>query len=258
MRRAARPRDDHLEALASGALRESVEAIGRPVRRDHLGGPGDAELVQHVRGAFHGRPVGAAAHDDGDGRRSGVHGAHSFRLRKAAHYTDGACARKRPRYPRSMTASPRSFIFAADDPVEPYAPPALGEPDAVVRLKAENAVLRARLAEAERLADHDALIPVLNRRAFSRELARTIAYCERYGAAASLVFFDLDGFKAVNDAHGHAAGDAALRAVAEVLTANVRDSDLVGRLGGDEFGVILAQANREVATIKAAALAGQI
>jgi len=157
-----------------------------------------------------------------------------------------------------MTASPRSFIFAADDPVEPYAPPALGEPDAVVRLKAENAVLGARLAEAERLADHDALIPVLNRRAFSRELARTIAYCERYGAAASLVFFDLDGFKAVNDAHGHAAGDAALRAVAEVLTANVRDSDLVGRLGGDEFGVILAQANREVATIKAAALAGQI
>ena len=156
-----------------------------------------------------------------------------------------------------MNAPTRAIIFAIDDPVEPYAP-ASGEPSEVARLKTENAVLRARLAEAERLADHDALTPLLNRRAFTRELARTIAYCERYGAEASLVFFDLDGFKAVNDRHGHAAGDAALRAVASVLTANVRESDLVGRLGGDEFGVILAQANREAATIKASALAGQI
>jgi len=159
-----------------------------------------------------------------------------------------------------MTAPQRPFLFAGDDPVEPYAPEAaaLGEGAVIARLRAENAALRARLAEVERLADHDALTPVLNRRAFTRELARTIAYCERYGADAALVFFDLDGFKAVNDVHGHAAGDLALKVVAEVLSANVRESDLVGRLGGDEFGVILAQANREAATVKASALAAQI
>ena len=128
----------------------------------------------------------------------------------------------------------------------------------IARLKAELAATQARLAEAERLADHDALAPVLNRRAFVRELQRTIAYCERYGADASLVFFDLDGFKAVNDTHGHAAGDAALRAVAAILCAHVRESDLVGRLGGDEFGVILAQADNAAAAVKAASLAQQI
>jgi diguanylate cyclase (GGDEF)-like protein len=149
--------------------------------------------------------------------------------------------------------------FAADDPVEPHeADAAFSDAAVIARLKAELAATQARLAEAERLADHDALAPVLNRRAFLRELQRTIAYCERYGAEASLVFFDLDGFKAVNDTHGHAAGDAALRAVATILSAHVRESDLVGRLGGDEFGVILAQADNAAAVVKAASLAQQI
>jgi diguanylate cyclase (GGDEF)-like protein len=145
--------------------------------------------------------------------------------------------------------------FAADDPVEPYHPVGLfGDAALIAKLKAELAQVRARLAEAELLADRDPLAPVLNRRAFLRELHRTIGYCQRYGAEASLVFFDLDGFKAVNDNFGHGAGDAALRAVAATLAAHVRESDVVGRLGGDEFGVILAQANREAAEIKAASL----
>jgi diguanylate cyclase (GGDEF)-like protein len=128
----------------------------------------------------------------------------------------------------------------------------------IARLKAELAATRARLAEVELLADRDPLAPVLNRRAFLRELHRTIAYCDRYGAEASLVFFDLDGFKAVNDGFGHAAGDAALRVVASTLAGHVRESDVVGRLGGDEFGVILAQANREAAEIKATSLVEEI
>jgi diguanylate cyclase (GGDEF)-like protein len=121
-------------------------------------------------------------------------------------------------------------------------------------LRAELARVQRRLAEVELLADRDSRTPVLNRRAFTRELVRTLAFCERYEAQASLVFIDLDGYKAVNDRYGHAAGDAALRAVAVTLTEHVRESDVVGRLGGDEFGVILAQAGREVAEAKAADL----
>ncbi|MCR5877978.1 GGDEF domain-containing protein [Phenylobacterium sp. J367] len=122
-------------------------------------------------------------------------------------------------------------------------------------LRAEIARLKARLAETEGLADRDALTPVLNRRAFVRELSRIQTFVQRYGADASLVYFDLDGLKAVNDRFGHAAGDAALKAVAERLAAQVRESDIVGRLGGDEFAVILVQAEPATAEAKAQALA---
>ena len=144
-------------------------------------------------------------------------------------------------------------------------PPAEPAQDALAEARAEAAALRAeleqvrrRLAEVELLADRDALTPILNRRAFTRELVRTLAFCERYGAEASLVFLDMDGFKGVNDRFGHAAGDAALHAVAVTLAAHVRESDVVGRLGGDEFGVILAQAGKEAAEAKAADLRRQV
>jgi diguanylate cyclase (GGDEF)-like protein len=125
-------------------------------------------------------------------------------------------------------------------------------------LRAELERLHQRLAEVELLADRDALTPVLNRRAFVRELARTLAFCQRYEAPASLVFFDMDHFKSVNDTWGHAAGDAALQVVAASLAEHVRESDVVGRLGGDEFAVILAQATREAAETKAADLKRRI
>jgi diguanylate cyclase (GGDEF)-like protein len=128
----------------------------------------------------------------------------------------------------------------------------------VAALRAELARVNQRLAEVELLADRDALTPVLNRRAFVRELSRTLAFCQRYDAPASLVFFDMDAFKAVNDTWGHAAGDAALQVVAASLAEHVRESDVVGRLGGDEFAVILAQADREAAAAKAADLKRRI
>ena len=131
----------------------------------------------------------------------------------------------------------------------------LAERDALLD---EVAQLRRRLAEVELLADRDPLAPVLNRRAFVRELQRTAAFCGRYGAPAGLVFFDLDRFKHVNDTFGHAAGDAVLAHVARLLTDNVRESDVVGRLGGDEFAVILTQADQAAAEAKAAALVALI
>jgi diguanylate cyclase (GGDEF)-like protein len=111
-------------------------------------------------------------------------------------------------------------------------------------LRGEVTRLKARLAEVEALADRDVLTPLLNRRAFVRELHRIGAFAARYGSPAALVYFDLDGFKAVNDRFGHAAGDTALKVVAERLLANTRETDVVGRLGGDEFAVILVQTER--------------
>ena len=83
------------------------------------------------------------------------------------------------------------------------------------------------------------MLPLLNRRAFVRELTRYISFAGRYNTPASLIYFDLNHLKKTNDTLGHAAGDAVLAHFTEVLTAHVRDSDSVGRLGGDEFGVLL-------------------
>ena len=126
------------------------------------------------------------------------------------------------------------------------------------RLEAEVAALQQRLAESELLADRDPLTPVLNRRAFMRELERAIDFCMRYKVPASLVFFDLDKFKSVNDDFGHAAGDLALATVAQRLLTHVRTTDVVGRLGGDEFAVILVQATQTAAEMKAKALVDEI
>jgi diguanylate cyclase (GGDEF)-like protein len=128
----------------------------------------------------------------------------------------------------------------------------------IEELRGEVSRLKAKLSEAENLADRDALTPVLNRRAFVRELGRIRTFAQRYSSPASVVYFDLDGFKNVNDRYGHAAGDAALFAVAERLLAHVRESDIVGRMGGDEFAVILVQADRPTAEAKAEALAEAI
>ncbi|MEJ1967366.1 MAG: GGDEF domain-containing protein [Rhizomicrobium sp.] len=131
----------------------------------------------------------------------------------------------------------------------------MGEVDS---LRRELAATRARLDEAEKTADQDQLLPLLNRRAFVRELTRYIAFAGRYGTSASLIYFDLNDFKAVNDTHGHAGGDAVLRNFAAVLSDNVRDSDCVGRLGGDEFGVLLSHADQDQAHKKADILAQKL
>jgi diguanylate cyclase (GGDEF)-like protein len=121
----------------------------------------------------------------------------------------------------------------------------------IKRLQEELILAKVKISEMEERADIDPLLDIFNRRGFERELKRTLAYIDRYGTEAALVYIDLDGFKAVNDRHGHAAGDAVLRAVAGRLANNVRASDVVARLGGDEFAVVLWNAGETQATIKA-------
>ena len=125
-------------------------------------------------------------------------------------------------------------------------------------LRHQLAETRARVASLEKLVDEDPLMPVCNRRAFVRELTRMMAFAGRYGVPASLVYFDVNNMKQLNDVYGHAAGDAALMQVARVLVESVRATDVVGRLGGDELGVLLVQTDKAVAEHKAAELAALI
>jgi len=127
----------------------------------------------------------------------------------------------------------------------------LGE---VQRLEGELAAARVKMKELEATADIDAVTAIFNRRGFERELTRSLSYVKRYGTRAALFYIDLDGFKLVNDQHGHAAGDAVLKRVAAMLARSVRASDTVARLGGDEFGLILWNLNETDAAAKAWAL----
>ncbi len=134
----------------------------------------------------------------------------------------------------------------------------MGLMNEVENLRRELSQTKARLDEVEKAADQDGLLPLLNRRAFVRELTRYIAFTGRYNTPASLIYFDLNHLKKTNDTFGHAAGDAVLAHFADVLQNHVRESDCVGRLGGDEFGVLLSHANQAQALKKADQLAAAV
>lgn len=108
-----------------------------------------------------------------------------------------------------------------------------------------------RISELEKLADQDSLIEISNRRAFVREMTRMISYSDRYGINSSLIFLDMNDLKIINDTYGHKAGDMALVHIAKTMISTLRDSDIVGRLGGDEFGIILPKASEDNADRKA-------
>ena len=126
------------------------------------------------------------------------------------------------------------------------------------RLRAQVAQLQLRVEQLDHLAHQDSLIDLPNRRGFLRELERLIARVSRYDTKAALLFVDVDGLKAINDSFGHLAGDEALIQVAGLLASGVRKSDVVARIGGDEFGILLENANETVAHETASRLIDQI
>jgi diguanylate cyclase (GGDEF)-like protein len=117
---------------------------------------------------------------------------------------------------------------------------ALGVAD---RLRAQ----RLALSEAEKRAQTDPLTGVLNRRSLIERLDAACARAKARGLPIALLFIDLDHFKQINDSYGHQAGDACLRAIIEPIHAELRQSDVIGRYGGEEFVVILSSADAAAA-----------
>jgi diguanylate cyclase (GGDEF)-like protein len=111
------------------------------------------------------------------------------------------------------------------------------------RAVVQGALERAERTEAELrfLADHDSLTGLVNRRRFRAELDQYVSFSSRYGGRGAVMVIDIDGLKGVNDSLGHQAGDTLIRRVSEILRERVRATDIVARLSGDEFAVLMPQ-----------------
>ena len=135
----------------------------------------------------------------------------------------------------------------SDEPLSSQSEPEVEA--ALAKLDAEDReIVLARLRKAERteaelryLADHDSLTGLLDRRRFRAELDQYVSFSARYGGQGAVMIVDIDGLKAVNDTLGHQAGDNLIRQVAETLRERVRATDIVARLSGDEFAVLMPQ-----------------
>ncbi len=129
--------------------------------------------------------------------------------------------------------------------------------DELRQLRARVAELQQRVDQLDALAHQDVLMALPNRRGFMRDLELLVERTARYGGSAAMLFVDLDGLKMINDTFGHRAGDQALIQVAALLSSGVRRGDVVGRLGGDEFGILLEQAG-EASALETAARLGDL
>jgi diguanylate cyclase (GGDEF)-like protein len=109
----------------------------------------------------------------------------------------------------------------------------------------EDALLRAERTEAELryLADHDSLTGLLDRRRFRAELDQYVSFSARYGGQGAVMIIDIDDLKAINDTQGHHVGDTLIRQIAAILRERVRGTDIVARLSGDEFAVLMPQSD---------------
>src|ERR1700722_5889102 len=168
--------------------------------------------------------------------------------------------KKEDRASAARTATPRKGAPAPGKALVRRAAPVTRPPAArsdakaeIRRLKMQIAKANARIEALQAAAETDFLLGIPNRRGFERELGRAISYIQRYQASGALVVLDVDRLKPINDNFGHAAGDQVLKAIVDVLSQQIRSSDVIGRLGGDEFALLLWNLSETDAHAKAAA-----
>lgn len=130
--------------------------------------------------------------------------------------------------------------------------------DEIGQLKAQIAALQQQVSVLDALAHQDTLVEMPNRRGFLRSLDRLIARGIRYGHEGAMLYVDVDGLKSINDSFGHRAGDEALIRIAALLAEGIRRSDVVARIGGDEFGILLEHADEKRARETAVRLSDTI
>lgn len=114
-------------------------------------------------------------------------------------------------------------------------------------LRASLADMRSRLDELEQGTERDPRTGLPNRQRFLAELDRVVGLCARHGEPAALLHIDVNGLKTINEDHGRMAGDAALAHVARLLSRLIRSTDVLGRMRGDEFGLILDRLDHDSA-----------
>ena len=150
-------------------------------------------------------------------------------------------------------------VFCCEHLVRPIVCDSAGEPlhlicvvrDITLQKRAEDILLEHQ-AQLNFLANHDPLTGLDNRRCFQDQLKNALARTRRLKTRLAILFLDLDGFKSVNDRFGHELGDHLLKSVAERLSSNVREQDVLGRFGGDEFVLIIEDAMDVAATVQVA------
>jgi len=126
-----------------------------------------------------------------------------------------------------------------------------GRPVGIIGVLTDITDRKAMERELRRLATTDSLTGAFNRRHFLAAAATEVERAHRYGNPLSVLMLDVDHFKRINDRYGHAIGDEALRRLTECMRATLRDIDIVGRLGGEEFAVLLPETSRDGAVITA-------
>ena len=153
----------------------------------------------------------------------------------------------------------------ADKRLNPHSPTPTSEFEIIELLRKENERLRDRLEEQKheierlgRLADTDGLTGLANRRHFERTLQQRFSEQQRGGPSFSLMLIDVDAFKQINDRLGHAVGDRLLQVIGDGITQNLRDCDLVFRVGGDELAVILPNSKLRQSVLVANRLVKQL
>ncbi|TMB92680.1 MAG: diguanylate cyclase [Chloroflexi bacterium] len=143
-------------------------------------------------------------------------------------------------------------LGVSDYLTKPFSPPELrARVKNLVRLHWQEVELTKLNAELARQAASDSLTGLANRRGFDSYWAREISRSQRYNTSIALVMFDIDHFKAINDSYGHGVGDAVLTTISEMLSADLRQSDLLARIGGEEFALGLPNANEAAAALVA-------